>query len=122
MGNLYRYVEPVVLYLLKEKGSAHGYELARALDKHTLTDSVIDPGALYRTLRSLEANGCVVSNWQVGGSGPPKRVYQLTPQGEEHLREWITVLSHLAESMSGFVSDAQRMVEGSASGASDKSS
>jgi len=31
MGNLYRFVEPVLLYLLHERGCAHGYELGKAL-------------------------------------------------------------------------------------------
>ena len=28
MGNLYRFAEPVVLYLLESNGPAYGYELA----------------------------------------------------------------------------------------------
>ncbi len=106
MGNLYRYVEPITLYLLKTKGKTHGYELVKALNEHSLTDSIVEPGALYRTLRRLEDNKYVISAWDMSSAGPAKRVYELTADGEEHLREWIMVLEQLAKSMMGFVHDA----------------
>ena len=103
MGNLYRFVEPVVLLLLKKKGRSYGYDLGNDLQSHALTDAAIERAALYRTLRALEANGKVVSEWDTGSSGPARRVYQLTRQGEEHLKEWAAVLEHVAKSMSRFV-------------------
>lgn len=110
MGNLYRFVEPVVLHLLKTKGQTHGSELVKALHEHALTDSIIEPGALYRTLRRLEENGHVVSNWDVGGAGPARRIYELTASGEEHLREWAVVLGNLSESMKRFVTDVNSTI------------
>jgi DNA-binding PadR family transcriptional regulator len=103
MGNLYRFVEPVLLFLLKKKGQSYGYELATELPKLALTDASIEVAALYKTLRQLEQNGCVTSAWDVTGKGPAKRVYCLTPHGEEHLAEWITVLDHMARAMTHFV-------------------
>ena len=107
MGNLYRFVEPVLLFLLKRKGSAHGYELAGELREHAFTDSEIEVAALYRTLRQLEKNGCVRSKWNVEGSGPARRVYSLTARGEEHLAEWVAVLDHMSRSMRRFIKAAQ---------------
>src|SRR4051794_30680340 len=77
MGNLYRFVEPVLLFLLKKKGRSYGYELATELHEHALTDAEIEIAALYRTLRTLEENDCVVSEWDVEGSGPARRLYRL---------------------------------------------
>lgn len=105
MGNLYRFVEPVVLHLLKQKEQAHGYDLFRDLTVHALTDSEIDRGALYRTLNQLEQNGHLTSEWDAGGCGPSRRVYRLTPQGEKHLAEWAAVLERLAHSLTRFVDD-----------------
>lgn len=105
MGNLYRFVEPLVLYLLKKHGKTHGYELVGALQDHALTDSTVEPGALYRTLRRLEENSFVVSSWDVSSAGPARRVYELTEAGEEHLLEWMVVLDHLAKSMARFVAE-----------------
>jgi DNA-binding PadR family transcriptional regulator len=75
MGNLYRFLEPMVLYLLKKGGPSYGYELARSLKDHVLTDSAIDAPVLYRTLRQLELNGHVTSTWDVMESGPARHNY-----------------------------------------------
>lgn len=110
MGNLYRFVEPVLLFLLKRKGRAYGYELANDLRAYALTDAEIEVAALYRTLRQLEVNGCVTSEWDVEGSGPARRVYVLTARGEEHLQEWVTVLDHMSRSMKRFIREARAVV------------
>src|ERR1043166_2268305 len=112
MGNLYRFVEPVLLLLLKQKGQSHGYELASDLNEHALTDSEIEIAALYRTLRNLESNGCVRSHWVTAARGPARRQYVLTAHGEQHLQEWITVLDHMSKSMKRFVTKAQRSAAG----------
>lgn len=110
MGNLYRFVEPVLLFLLKRKGRSHGYELASDLRQYALTDAEIEIAALYRTLRQLEVNGCVTSEWEVDSRGPARRLYVLTPWGEQHLQEWVTVLDHMSRSMKRFVQEAQSAV------------
>jgi DNA-binding PadR family transcriptional regulator len=108
MGNLYRFVEPVVLLLLKKKGRSYGYDLSADLEAYALTDAEIERAALYRTLRQLEANGNVTSEWETEGSGPARRVYRLTPSGEQHLQEWATVLDKVSKSMARFVRQAKR--------------
>jgi poly-beta-hydroxybutyrate-responsive repressor len=108
MGNLYRFVEPVVLLLLKQKGHSYGYDLAGDLQQHALTDAEIERGALYRTLRQLEENGNVASEWDTDTGGPARRVYRLTARGEEHLEEWITVLDHVSKSMARFVREGRK--------------
>ncbi len=110
MGNLYRFVEPVALLLLKTKGKTHGYDLAGALNDYALSDSLVEPGALYRTLRRLEENGHVVSSWDVSGAGPARRIYELTPSGDLHLQEWAEVLDRLSRSLGRFVLDARALV------------
>ena len=107
MGNLYRFVEPVVLLLLKNKGRSYGYDLSGDLQEHALTDAEIERAALYRTLRQLEINGHVISGWETDKSGPARRVYRLTAKGERHLEEWATVLEHVSKSMARFVKEAR---------------
>ena len=109
MGNLYRFVEPVVLLLLRKHGPSYGYELASALNEHALTDAEIERAALYRTLKQLEVNGRVVSDWDVSGSGPARHVYRLTESGEEHLREWSVVLGKLSQAMASFVEEVNHV-------------
>jgi len=69
MGNLYRFVEPVVLFLLQRHGPSHGYELASALEQYALTDSAVERAALYRTLKQLEKQQLVSSRWDAGPGG-----------------------------------------------------
>jgi poly-beta-hydroxybutyrate-responsive repressor len=109
MGHLYRFVEPVILLLLLQKGEAHGYELASDLPKYALTDAAVEAAALYRTLRGLEQNGNVTSRWDTTTSGPARRVYRLTDEGEEHLREWVAVLGHMSGSMTRFLKAAHEV-------------
>jgi DNA-binding PadR family transcriptional regulator len=107
MGNLYRFVEPVVLLLLNKKGHSYGYDLAGDLHEYALTDAEIEKAALYRTLRQLELNGNVASEWETDKGGPARRVYRLTAEGKRHLEEWATVLDHVSKSMSRFVRQAR---------------
>jgi DNA-binding PadR family transcriptional regulator len=109
MGNLYRFVEPVLLFLLKRKGRAYGYELANDLRAYALTDAEIEAASLYRTLRQLEVNSCVTSEWDVAGSGPARRVYVLTARGEQHLQEWVTVLDHMSRSMKALTREVKAL-------------
>ena len=118
MGHLYRFVEPVLLFLLQSKRRAHGYELAAELRPYAFTDAEIEVSALYKTLRQLEKNHCVTSGWDVGGSGPARRLYALTPTGRQHLEEWTTVLDHMSKSMSRFVNEARSAMKRAGSGAS----
>lgn len=108
MGNLSRFVEPVLLFLLKKKVRCYGYDLGREMRAYAFTDAEIETAALYRALRQLEENGCVTSSWDVEGSGPARRFYALTARGEEHLREWIAVLDHMSQSMNRLIREARK--------------
>lgn len=107
MGNLYRFVEPVVLLLLRKKGRSYGYELFGNFQEHALMDTEIERGSLYRTLHRLEMNGHVASEWQTDKAGPARRLYRLTTKGERHLEEWALVLDHVSKSMTRFVKTAR---------------
>jgi PadR family transcriptional regulator, regulatory protein PadR len=114
MGHLYRFVEPVLLLMIKERGQAHGYDLAGDLSSYSFTDAEIERAALYRTLNTLEKNGCVRSEWDTTGSGPARKVYSLTKHGEQHLNEWAQVLTNVSKSMSSFIRKVNALNSGSA--------
>ncbi|MGC9159090.1 MAG: PadR family transcriptional regulator [Terracidiphilus sp.] len=107
MGNVSRFIEPVVLRILKEKKKSYGYEIAEHLATYALTDATIEGAALYRTLRTLEANGYVSSTWDPG-DGPARRNYALTPSGEAHLRDWARLLEDLGRVMMEFARETGR--------------
>ena len=103
MGHLYRFIEPVLLLMIRERGQAYGYDLSGDLGDYAFTDADIERAALYRTLNILEKNGYVKSHWDTKGSGPARKVYSLTKDGEHHLRQWSEVLHNVSKSMSRFV-------------------
>lgn len=106
MGKLSRFIEPVVLRILSEKKKSYGYEIAALLPSYALTDATIEGAALYRTLRTLEANGHVQSGWEAG-DGPARRSYSLTSTGQEHLQEWAELLRGLSVAMAAFAKDVK---------------
>lgn len=107
MGNVSRFIEPVVLRILMEKEASYGYQIAECLSAYALTDATIDGAALYRTLRTLEANGYVQSTW-VAGAGPARRNYRLTRTGEALLQEWTVLLDTLGKAMIQFARECPR--------------
>jgi poly-beta-hydroxybutyrate-responsive repressor len=86
-----RFVEPCLLLLL-HRGDSHGYDLLERLNEFGLAEDTLDSSLVYRSLRQLENQGFVTSTWDTEGGGPPRRVYQLTPEGDQYLAWWISGL------------------------------
>jgi poly-beta-hydroxybutyrate-responsive repressor len=78
------------LLLLLRNYSMHGYQITQTLGIFGLV--TFDPATVYRTLRRLEKEGLISSGWQMGDSGPAKRVYSLTEGGEDYLRTWASAM------------------------------
>ena len=86
------FIEPALLLLLRIDPT-HGYGLMEGLQKLWSQDYPVDSSAVYRTLRGLEELGMVTSAWDTTVSfGPPRRVYQVTADGEEYLAHWVADL------------------------------
>lgn len=101
-GHLSRFIEPRLLLLLKGKPS-HGYELIERIDDFPFSEGSPDPGAVYRTLRNMEQEGLVKSAWETKGTGPAKRIYEITPEGEERLKAWVWSLKKRKEVIEKFI-------------------
>lgn len=103
MGKLSRLIEPVILLFVQQRPGSYGYDLAKAFEEFSLTDSVVDPGAIYRTLHQLEGAGMVRSSWSPGGTGPRRKCYTISPQGSQHLRDWALLIEKRALEMEHFL-------------------
>jgi poly-beta-hydroxybutyrate-responsive repressor len=97
-----RYIQPSILMALKSKPS-YGYELIHEISRFGFVEGQAPPGMIYRHLRDLEANGLVASDWETDGTGPAKRVYQLTEEGSEILDFWISYMKKQVEKILNFV-------------------
>ncbi|MEK7281073.1 MAG: helix-turn-helix transcriptional regulator [Chloroflexota bacterium] len=78
------------LLLLLRNWNMHGYQLMQMMSISGL--AAFDPTTVYRALRRLEEEGLIISGWETGDSGPAKRVYSLTEEGEKFLQTCTSVL------------------------------
>ena len=86
--------QEVVLALLAKEPS-YGYEL-RARLRHALgpLGEAMNDGQVYVTLTRLEKAGLVVSERASGSADrPDRKVYALTPDGQERVTEWLAEVS-----------------------------
>jgi poly-beta-hydroxybutyrate-responsive repressor len=84
------FLEPCLLLIL-ERGRSHGYDLTAALEPFGL--EYVHPSLVYRSLRDMENEGFVESEWDTEGSaGPARRVYAVTEAGHRRLDEWVSDL------------------------------
>jgi poly-beta-hydroxybutyrate-responsive repressor len=102
---------PCLLLLLKQQ-PAHGYELAEKLGRLGFLEQIPDPGVVYRYLRRLEEEGMVVSRLEPGSGGPARKVYSLSPEGEDYLRAWANRIRRKKEVLEGFLQEFSRLFPG----------
>lgn len=78
---------PAFILLFLARGCDYGGSLLAAMQQE-MPHFFGDSATTYRTLRSLEKEECIVSQWKVQTAGRPKRIYSLTPKGWERLEEY----------------------------------
>jgi poly-beta-hydroxybutyrate-responsive repressor len=88
------FLQPCLLLLLKEE-PGYGYDLVTRLKALGIDD---DSAAVYRALRALEEKSAVYSYWNTSSTGPARRMYRLTPSGDEMLEASVRAFAdtHLA--------------------------
>lgn len=106
-GRRQRYIQPTILMGLYLSAS-YGYELIRNIQKFGFVEGQAPPGMIYRHLRQLEEEGLVRSEWATEGTGPAKRVYHITLEGEEVLAIWIEHMRRHAEKLKNFIQQYQQ--------------
>lgn len=79
-----RFLEACLLQLLSE-GTGHGYVLMEQLQQFGISTKALNISTLYRTLRHMENEGCLESEWEEGGPGPKRRVYLISEKGKKEL-------------------------------------
>jgi PadR family transcriptional regulator PadR len=103
-GRLCSFLQAQLLLLLAE-GASHGYDLLGRLERPE------DPGLLYRTLRLLEAAGYVRSKWETEGGGPARRLYTITPEGDEYLETWAANVRQIRDRMERFLAQYEHLIK-----------
>lgn len=78
-------LEYCVLALLRQD-ERYAFDLVRELSEQGLVTS---EGTIYPLLSRLRRDGFVETTWHESPSGPPRRYYQLAPQGKDALAEFV---------------------------------
>jgi poly-beta-hydroxybutyrate-responsive repressor len=104
-GQPKNFLRPCLLLLLRES-SAHGYDLLERLRDFGFER---DPGGLYRTLRTMEHEGLVHSEWETSRSGPDRRRYSLTSEGEDWLHAWAATLEETGRILDRYIRRYRRL-------------
>jgi PadR family transcriptional regulator PadR len=87
-------LEGIILAILSVR-PAYGYEITARLRELGFAD--IAEGTVYALLVRVEKRGLVDVEKVLSEKGPPRKVYSLNAQGQEHLEEFWKTWSFLAE-------------------------
>ncbi len=75
----------LILSLIDELKSAHGYQLIKEMEKRSNGFFRLKEGTMYPLLRKLVSDGLLEGKWEATSSGPEKRCYMITQKGHEAL-------------------------------------
>jgi poly-beta-hydroxybutyrate-responsive repressor len=92
---------------LLSEAPAHGYELIDRL--HPFGFELGDPASVYKSLRQMERDGLVSSEWELPSRGPARRVYVLTSDGRDLLEAWARTLDHNRAVLDAFLARYRRL-------------
>jgi len=99
-----KHLQPTILAFLAQ-GPEHGYKLVDRLSgSPVMNGRKPDRPGVYRSLVAMESQGLVKHVVTPSGSGPAKRLYQLTPTGQVCLGKWIATLQRYHEEIGELLS------------------
>jgi DNA-binding PadR family transcriptional regulator len=96
--------------LLVAQGPTYGYHIIGRLDELGVAPEGIDPGMVYRTLRSMDDEGLVRTEWGLEGD-QPRREYRLTEEGACALEDWMDVMAERKRLIEHFLEQSKAITE-----------
>ena len=76
---------PTLVLAVLNDGPLHGYGIAREIERRSDNALRFKEGTLYPALHALEREGLLTADWELSESGPPRKVYAITPAGRAEL-------------------------------------
>ena len=90
---------PTLILAVLADGPRHGYDIAREIERRSRNALSPGEGSLYPALRTLENQGLVIGSWQPQPSGPARRVYSLTDEGQAELSKRVQAWNKYAQAI-----------------------
>jgi DNA-binding PadR family transcriptional regulator len=98
-----------ILFSLLNKPS-HGYALLDEIEETGIETGEIPYGVLYRSLRLMEIDGLVKSEWHVEETGPSRRIYNITEKGKEYLKDWAKTAKKRVNSILNLIKKIEKIL------------
>lgn len=115
-------LEGCILALVRQE-EIYGYELSMKLANYGLT--FVREGSIYPVLLRLEKERLIVGNMKASASGPPRKYYRLTAEGEQALALFETEWNELKTAVEnilrrGVVNSGTTAVDGGGDGGAEQ--
>ncbi|SHE76290.1 Transcriptional regulator PadR-like family protein [Marinitoga hydrogenitolerans DSM 16785] len=94
------------LLLFLKQQPTHGYLLSTKLKN--LGFEITDPAIIYRHLKKMENFGLIYSKIHPGKDGPPKKVFYITDDGKNYLKEIIRNIENRIIVLKQFLNEYER--------------
>jgi PadR family transcriptional regulator PadR len=109
-NSLDRLIQPAILVVLME-GPLHGYRVAERIgEMPSFAGQKPDVSGVYRFLKAMENKGLLTASWDLSESGPAKKCYQITDDGEHCLKQWITTLEEYRKGITSLLRTARHSI------------
>lgn len=90
----------LAVMLVVNQGSVYASDILKKLKESQL---LVVEGTLYPLLSRLKNEGDLDYKWRESKNGPPRKYYQLTPQGEGNLTKLTETWSKLNKSINSLI-------------------
>jgi DNA-binding PadR family transcriptional regulator len=111
-STLTRLLRPALLTVLAG-GEAHGYVIVRSLcGMRMFAQSPPDHSCVYRTLKAMEVEGLVRSDWDDSRQGPARHVFRITEAGQQCLARWEATLEEYSRAVCQMLNRMKRLHKG----------
>ena len=87
-------------------GAAHGYAIARHIQKSSADVLALEEGTLYPALHRLERRGWVAAEWGVSDANRRAKYYRLTQKGRAQLKVELAAWTRFAAAVEGVLGAA----------------
>jgi DNA-binding PadR family transcriptional regulator len=86
-----RWLQFMILRVICEKPS-YGYDVIKEIEAISNGRHQVKSGTMYTTLRRMEQEKLLTSEWKKSKEGPDKRIYKITQKGKLFLKKWLEMV------------------------------
>src|ERR1041384_5667669 len=94
---------PTLVLAVLRDGPLHGYGIAREIERRSENALRCKEGTLYPALHALESDGLIRGEWRHEEGGRERKIYSLTPSGEQALEERVRTWQRFAAAIADVI-------------------